>query len=817
MNILNDLSYSFRLLGKTPAFSAICLIVIALGATIALSTFSLLYELKYKALPFVDGDRFVVLKSRATNSGFGAGPLIVNSYAFNTIKATANGLDEIGGYEERTVAISDGEMTIPVSGVAITPNLLHCTGVQPFLGRLLNNEDTISGAAPVVLISFREWQNYYNADPNIIGTMSRIDGMLRTIVGVMPEGFGYPVAHNVWLPLDIPDTGRIEDNFQNIWVAGFLAEGANFSSVNSEIDTALARLAQELPSKYTNVSADISYHASVFIEDGGMGNALLVITVVVLFLVCLNLGTLLFVRANARRQELSIRNALGASRFQILVQILLESLLLCIAGILIALGLSHWLLTTIENGISSLMAGSQVDALPFWFNLDIDSNGLTVAIGLLLVIWLASGSVTALRASGKGLNQNLDSGTKGASDSKIGRATRAVVGIEIVLSCFLLIVCGLVAVTTYNMQETEFGGTSENLAIAFLNLTGENYSDDQNRLQFLRDLELELVSSELIEDATFTTAIPGRNPTFSTSFALEDRDVQLNQQYPSQGVVWVENDYFEILDIGLQAGRSFSQSDTSNSLPVVIIDQIFANNFWLGESAIGKRIQISPDRAETSEWLTVVGVIPPILQGDPILNQQNLSTFYRSAAQKTPNRFRLVAKYVAGAAVADVRQQIVSAGSRIDRDVPLDSIKQLIESQRTGIGVQAAAGRAFAGIAIATFILAIIGIYAVIVRSIDQRTMEIGIRRAMGSSADSIVWIFLKQGLLFLTIGVVVGGGGAILASNALTIMYADLLNWLVPVFLVVTGSIGTMILLASYLPARRAIQLEPGDALRYE
>lgn len=817
MNTLNDLSYSLRLLGKTPAFSAICLIVIALGATIALSSYSLLYEFRYKALPFVDGDRFVVLKSRVTDSGFEAGPLIVNSYAFNAIKTSAKGLDEIGGFEERTVAISDGEMTIPVSGVAITPNLLRRTGVQPLLGRLLVNDDSISGAAAVVLISFREWQNYYNADPDIIGKMSRINGMLRTIVGVMPEGFGYPVAHNVWFPLDIPEAGLIEDDFLQIWVAGFIAEEASFSSVNSEIDIALSRLAQELPSKYLNLSSDISFHASVWTNDGGMGNALLVITVIVLFLVCLNLGTLLFVRANARRQELSIRNALGASRFQIFVQILLESLLLCVAGTLIALGLTQWLLTTIENGISSLMATSQVDALPFWFDLGIDSNGIAVAIGLMLIIWLASGSITALRASGKELNQNLDSGTKGATGSKIGRATRVVVGVEIVLSCFLLIVCGLVAVTTYNMQETEFGGTSENLAIATFSLPSEGYEDEQQRLQFLQDLELELVSTSLIEEATFTTAIPSRNPNYFTSFALEDRDVQLNQQYPSQGIIWVEDEYFEILNIALQAGRSFSRSDTNDSLPVVIIDQIFANNFWPGESVIGKRVQINSDRTEIAEWLTVVGVIPSILQGDPILNQQNLSTFYRSAAQKTPNRFRLVAKHVAGAAMADVRQQIISAGSRVDRDVPLDSVKPLIESQRTGVVVQGAAGRVFAGIAVATFILAIIGIYAVIVRSIDQRTMEIGIRRAMGSSADSVIWIFLKQGLLFLTIGIVVGGGSAVLASSALTIMYADLLNWLVPVFLVVTGSIGTMILLASYLPARRAIQLEPGDALRYE
>ncbi|PCI76731.1 MAG: hypothetical protein COB20_09865 [SAR86 cluster bacterium] len=818
MTTLSDANYSLRLLLKTPGFSGICLVVIVLGLTVILSIYSLLYEVRYKDLPFPGGDRFVALKASDKNTGIDLGEFVSNAHVYNAIRANVTGFEVFGGFQQEAIAISDDESIVAVSSASITPNLLHSTSVLPIMGRLFDDDDAIPGAPETALISFQLWQNYYNADSEIIGKQSRINGSPRTIIGVMPEGFAYPIAHNIWVPLSVPESAAIEDESHRIVIAGVLTEDSNLNAINNEIDSVLARLAEEMPSKYGNIKADVSAHALVWIGGvGGIGTALFVVTGLVLSLICLNLATLLFVRANSRRQELAIRNALGASRGQIVLQILLESLILCIAGMLAALMLSNLLLTAIENGLTSLMANSSVDALPFWFELGIGNNSILVASVLTAVVWLVSGSYAAFSASGKDLNQILESGSKGATGSKQGRTAKVVVGFEIVFSCFLLILCGLLLLSTNNMQNTEFGGSSEGLSVATYELVTTAYESPQSRLRYIQNLEQELLALGSVEEVSFTTAIPGWVSDEFPSFALEDRDVRLDDRYPRQGVVWVAGNYFDLLNIELLQGRYFSGNDNTDSLPTVIVDQLFAENMWPGESAIGKRVQLDPDSNDVSQWLTIVGVVPHILQGDPIAGQKTQSTFYRPVYQETPIRVQLVAKHTSDFSLAEFRQQLATAGTRVDRDIPFDSAQRLVDAQRIGITLQGAIGRIFGGIAITTFVLAIIGIYAVISRSITQRTSEIGIRRALGSSAGSVIRIFVTQGVLFLVVGILVGGGAAILVSTVLTAVYDDLLSWLVPVFLVVTGTIGAMIFLASYVPARTAVRMEPGDALRYE
>lgn len=812
MQTLNDLFYSLRRLGNSPAFTATSIFVIVLGLALYLVSYSFGYNFS-KPLPFEDGDRYVAVKTVypvGDQEHFGSN---FDGFAYKQLKQQVTSFSEFGAYRYVKYSISDGEVAQSYVGAQIEPSLLHNIAVAPVLGRLLEDDDALPDSEPVVLLSHDIWQNYYAADPNIIGQTSRINGELYTVIGVMPENFDYPFSQHVWLALDTSQDIEPDGNF-SLGALGVLKPQVSLEAATAEMSALMGQLVEEYPDYYSETEANVQIHAQMFVTSGNVALLFQLVSLLILLLATLNLGALLFVRGNARQQELAVRFAMGASGWQISRQILLESLVLCVVGLLLSLGIADFILSLVEEKIRSNAASSDYPGtLASWIDMTMDVRAITIAASLMLSIWLFSGSFAAYRATRTDNSTVLTSG-KGGTDRNRVVFSRLIVGFEIVASCFLLIVCGLLTAVIYSSYRTDFGSSTDNYYTGMFELTSTDYQLPSQRREFLQDLQRELIQLPETSDATIATALPGQG-AYRVRYNVEDRDLRRDNLLPEQSLVLVADNYFESLQVPLIEGRSFYETDTADSLSVVIIDEVSAELLWPDESPLGKRIQIDPRRSE--QWHTIVGVTTHIIHGTPLGNLDREPTLYRPIAQSTPTNFSLAIELNQQLSTQEAERIIVETVQSMDRDLPVTSIRPLQRVTEMSMQGMDLFAQFAVACALGTFLLAIVGVYVNISRAVTQRTSEIGIRRALGSSNGKIIWVFLREAGNYLFWGASIGGVSAVVISGTLAGFFNNILDFLPAVVPLVIFVIAVLVVLASYLPARRAIAIEPGEALHYE
>jgi len=813
MKTLGDLIYGMRRLGNSPAFTLTSVLVIVLALALYLCSYSLSYNFT-KPLAFENGDRFVTVKTVYKEYGTDHFGNNFDGFAYKRLREQVESYEALGAYRFGNFAISDGERPQRFVGAEIEVELFRTIGVAPHLGRLLTDEDTLSDSQASVLLSYSIWQNYYASDPEIVGSSSRINGRLYTVVGVMPESFDYPFSQHIWFPLNTSADVEPDGNL-SLGLLGVLNENATLASASTEMSIQMARLVDEYPAFYSETEANVVRHSQTHVSTGNAGELFQLITLTILLLATLNLGTLLFVRANSRQKELAIRFAVGANQWEITRQILLESLILCVIGFLLSLGIAEFVLSLVEERIRTNMASSDYPGtLSSWIDLSMDGRAIAIAVGLTLFVWLSSGSFAAYRASKKDNNEVLAGGSKGGTDrSRVG-ISRFIVGFEVTTSCLLLIVCGVLVAAIMSTYRLDFGTPTAGYYTGMIELKGPNYQEAGQRRELLQNLQRELAVRSETSGATIATALPGQYG-YLVRYGVEDRDLRVANQYPEQTSIWVADDYFEVLEVSLVEGRYFDESDSSSSLPVVIVNESFSESLWPGQSALGKRVQINPETE--GEWHTVVGVTTHIIHGNPLGNYDRNPTLYRSLNQSTPTNFSLAIKLNRPLSDNDAELLISDTVQAVDRELAVTAMRSLArvtEMSMQGMDLIAKFSIAFA---LGTFVLAIIGVYGNISRAVTQRTNEIGIRRALGSSNRKVLWVFLREGALYLFWGAAIGGVSAVLISGALAGFFNDILTFLPIIVPVVIATIAALVLLASYLPARKAIAIEPGDALHYE
>lgn len=815
--ITQDFKFSLRLLSKSPSFTCISTLVVVIGLALYLCAYSLRYNFSDKPLPFDGGDRYIGIKTIFEKTGVGYFGANFDAYAINYFSERVNSYEQFGAYRYQSLTLSDGEYPQEFTGAEIMPHLLEMTGVQPLMGRLLSENDAEPGAEPVALIRYKVWQNYFAGDPDIIGSTTRIDGLTYTIVGVMPKGFDYPNSQHIWLPLHIKSSLTPASN--SLSALGKLKAGITHKQATQEINRLLAELVEEYPAFYAHSpSAEVLPLLSAInpSSGSGIGDLVRLLNIVILLLVILNLAALLFVRAHTREKELAVRSAVGANGFQVAKQILLESLLICVVGLLFSLLIADAILYLTEQSLIQDATESDFPGdLSSWVNLSIDWRALGVAVSVTLLIWLLSGAWVAYRAARIDNNSILAAGGKGANQQANHWLVRAVISVEVVVSCFLLIVCCLLAVSIFKLYQLDYGTATDNYFTAFFNLEGSQYDSPEQRQRFLENVQYELSALPEFEAATLTTALPGQFG-IAIGYDVEDFDLRTNRQYPTQFLVAVAPNYFNLLEVKLREGRWFKANDNRASLPVAIIDEILAQQLWPDQSPLGKRLLVSSS-ASSRQWVTIVGTTQHIIQGNPFGGLDKHPTLYRPLQQFTPTRFSVAVKLRSQVSDFTAEQQLKTTFKKLDRDLALMSPRPLERVIEMSLGGMHLTAKSAIGYALATLIFAVIGIYGLIARSVLLRTNEIGIRKALGSTPIKVIWLFLRQGLVYLLLGTLIGGAGAVLASNSLTTYFTNIFSSLPLVVAAVTVVIGVLVLLASYLPTRKALALEPGDALRYE
>ncbi|PCI76736.1 MAG: hypothetical protein COB20_09890 [SAR86 cluster bacterium] len=815
MNLISDLLYSIRLLRKTPAFTLVCLLVVTLGVGVAVSLYSLNKNFYFGVPSFPDGDRFTVINRVDPQTGVEqGGPLDMNGFVFNRIKGSSTSFSELGASRTVRATISDNESAELYMAAEIMPSLLALTGEQPALGRSFTSADADVGADPVVLVSHRLWQNYYVGDPEILGRVARINGNPFTIIGVMPENFSFPTTHQMWFPLSIPASAEAEGTVV-FTVIGTLQPDVDREQASVELGSILSQIRSEYPGQFAEQHGMVSRYINIWTgSSAGIPLVMAVLALTIILLVSLNLSTLLFVRANARHQELAVRNALGASRWQNFRQVLTESLLICSVGSALGLALAEFITRLYELSVEAL-AVSRNSVLPFWIDFTPDASALMLTAGLMIIVWLLSGSLAARRASTSELSQALE-GTKGAT-SRLGAVTmRIVVGVEIMFSVFLLILCTLFIFTMRDAINVDYGINTEDVVVANVSLSDQRYDRFESRQQYFNSLNSELLKSSEIQSVTATSALPG---TFVPEivFNLTEGEVANSDDPLQVRSVWVSEDYFSSLDAQLLAGREFESTDIVNGgSAVLVVDENFASSYWPNESALGKQVQL--DRGEGNDWLTVIGVVPTLRQGFGIVADDPPPAIYLPFDSLSPRAVSLVMKTSGRIDLPTLRASIKTATLAIDRDIPITEILGLPEFLRMITGPFTLFANFLIGVALTTLFLSVVGIYGVISRSIVLRTSEIGIRRALGSSSKKIVSLFVKQGLRFFTVGAIFGGAAVMLIVNAMpTDMSNVIIDYLFFSIFSCFAIVGCLVFAASYLPARTAVAMEPGEALHYE
>ncbi len=804
MLALNDLKYLLRLLAKTPGFTAVTLLVIVLGLSLFLTSFTFTRQIASEPMPFPDGDRYVTLGANDGRSGFMLQRSVHDALSFSTLRDNAESFSLLGAYNRSYVVLSGDGFPQRIEQATITAELFAATAVQPVLGRMFNSNDALASGSMAAIISHDVWSSFFAANPNIVGQSADINGEPTTIIGIMPEGFGFPRGAKLWTPL-IVSNGSLPGG-DPLNVVGILNADASPDSARLEIESLMGALFEEYPDYDTNRVETIRPYASLYPGGVTLPDILLYIAWIVLVLAVVNLSSLLFVRLASREQELLIRSSVGANGVELVKQVLMETFSFCFLGLVLSIGLSSLLLQVLR-----IAWGVDV---PYWVDFKLDSQGVLAACLTTTAVWLISGVAIAKRAyASDTADVSIGSAVtgKGKRDS-----SQYVVAIEVVLSCFLLVCCGGAIYLFQLGYNTDYGVESENTIVASFSFANENYNEDSQRTGYIRNLLSSVESTYGVDAAAATSSLPHRMGRRGT-FIIPDIEPEAADDSFRQSTISISADYFDIMGVTVLEGRAFDGTDTPDSEAVAIISEEFAEQFWADESAIGKQIISSTDGQEQN--LTIVGVTSLVLQSE--YDFERLPSIYRPVAQYTPDNYYLVTKHSAEVTAAELEPAIRSAALGVDRNLPVENIRPLADQMvidKSGVGGFA---MLFVEFTIATLILASIGIYAVIARSIYLRTHEIGVRRALGSTDLRLIARFLQKGAYFLGAGIVFGAIPAMaLSVTAFSVMAPignQVIAYMPTISLFAVLIVSFLIVIASYIPAKKAVALEPGDALRYE
>lgn len=809
MDILSDINFALRTLIKNPKFTALTVFVMTTGLTLCIYMFSFIHGSLVAPLPFENGERIRAVDTIYNGIQYQGTSFRVHD--FEDIKKRVQSYEVFDAYDQGTVNLSTSDRAVKYTGHYVQESFFEISEAKPLLGRLLTNEDGLSGAEPVTLISHTLWQNMFAGDKDVLGKKLRINTKPTTIIGVMPDSYQFPSAGRIWLPYTTTAKGVARKDGDYVAVYGVLKPGISDEQANAELRGLMAELEERYPKLNSNTSAHVWTLQSAAMGSGTPTIILAMELAVgfILLLACINVGNLLFSRAIEKGKETAIRTALGAPRARLIMQMMWESTLIClISGVLAVLFSGLWL----EIANKDLLSSFPFDP-PFWWNIKITETSLIAAVVITLVTAFITGILPALKATSGDFNAILRDGTRGAQSKASGRLSKAIVISEVVLSCALLLLSTGMVYSVNQQNNIDYGTTIEDIFTARVGLPEAEYKSDEKRLQYYQNLKATLISEPEISAVSFTRTIPGNGASYQ-NISLDGVDYGKKPQYPSSSSVGVAHNYFSVMEMNLREGRVFDSRDKIDSPLTAVVTDNFVKRFFKDGVALGKRFKfIETDQ----DWYTVIGVINDVIHGQPMSFNIEKPTAFISI-QQTPKRFMsVVIKTTADNAqnVVGLSDLVVDLALRVERDAPLYDVKTLrnsINGRNAGMNF---VSELFLVFAAASMVLAFSGIYGVMSNTIIQKTQEIGIRRALGADNSDIYKYFIKQGLKQLVIGLAIGvpmGIALVTMLEKSSIAQGSLMLYFsVPAF------ISFIILLAVYYPVSRALNMEPCAALRHE
>ena len=813
--LINEIRCCVRSLLKQKGFTLIAVITLALGIGANTAIFSVVNAVLLRPLPFKDPERLVLVWERRANSGTADIP--ISAHEFAAWRERSHSFEAMALLQPDTVNLIGRGDPVSVTAARISVDFAPVLGIPPLMGRTFVAGEDQSGGAKVAMISEKLWSQRFGSDSNIVNQSAILNDQSYTIVGVMPT---LELMPDVLLPINLPgEVQKVGKHSHEVLCR--LKPGVTISQAQTDLAFIAHQLEQEIPND--NLGHGVSVVALHQDVTGNVQRALLILfgaVGCVLLIACANVANLLLTRATARQKEMAIRTALGASRWRLVRQTLTESLLLAFTGGGLGLLSAFWLI--------QLFRQIKAVNLPRLDQVSVDRRVLMATIGLSVLTGLLTGVAPAWRTSEFHLHQWMSEGMRSSPGATRRRIGAALVVVEIALAVILLVGGGLMLKSFVRLVRVDPGFDPHQVLRLDLSLPGLKYRQAQQQKAFYEELIERLKGLPGVESVGATTNTPLGTTDNWDPFAIEGRPAPPPGQQQQAATRVVSNDYFRTLKIPLRQGRFFADSDARVALPLirwydqqpypahyddpqpapaVIINETMARLYWPNENPIGQRLRII-----ASPWMTVIGVVGDVRHTG--LTVRPNPEMYLSDLQEPSSSLDVMVRTNGNPlALASAAREQVRA---IDKELPV------ITSSMDEIFSNSVAGQRFntellGGFALLALMLAMIGVFGVINYSVAQRTHEIGIRMALGAQRRNVFNLVVGQGLLLTLLGVAIGSAAAFALTRLITSLLYGVSPTDVMTFAVVSLLMTAVALLACYLPARRAMKVNPLVALRYE
>jgi predicted permease len=799
----NDLRLAARLLHRDRWYTLAAMSALALGIAANAAVFSLVNGILLRPLPFDAADRMVVLNSRLEsnpNSNFPISYLELGEW-----QASVRTFDGLAGFTDDAMNVADpGHPPERLKGSYVSGHTFALIGQHPALGRPFHADDDRPGAAPVVMLGHAAWRDRYASDAGVVGRQIRVNGVPSTVIGVMPEGFGFPNDSTLWQTLAmLPEQTRTQRNNRPLLVLGRMAPGVEVEQALADVSRVAAASPGWVPDPAVRIVPKIRPFREFFLGSTvGVGFGLLLAAAgFVLLIACANVANLLLARGVARSREMTVRMSIGASRWRIVRQLLIESLLLsCLAA---GAGLA---LSLIGIGLfTDAIAGT---GAPYWFDFTLDARVFVFLASICVAVALLSGLMPALQTTRTSLAGVLNQAGRVSASSGNRRWAGGLVVAQFALTLTLLMGAGLIARELIALRGLPVGIDTSGITLAGIDLGTAAYRNNDALAAFYRRLDERL------------DAMPNARVTYASSApqgGASDRELVIagrdDGATPPRRVIshlTIGPRYFDVLGVGLRRGRTFADGERSNS---AIVNERLAGLYFPGQDPVGKQIRLTAARGlEASAWMTIVGVAPNIRQRSTGTRDFDPVVYIPYAGPNLPFATLISRTPLGpGAEVSRLRTELRT----IDPDLPLSDVRTLDAAITFDRWATRIYGNMFAIVAGMALLLASIGLYGVTAYSVSHRTREIGIRMALGAHSRQIWWTVTRRAAWQVATGVALGTAGAfglgrILQGLFVAISGADLLT-----FAGVTALLIVVAAVACGVPARRAMRVNPVVALR--